>query len=486
MDAHSKSAIASPIASSPTRDTTPSRGQASGPMPSASLQAELLEDFGDVSLDQLEQDCRQLVKKTAEMAIDLGRRLVAIKERVNHGQWLPALGRIGINARSAQRMMSVAIRFGNLGGCPLLILAAGSPSKMFELLAIDDAEIIALESGEAIRSGLTRENLRGLTVKEVRAALAPAARESAENRRSLDLALTNTRPAFPPAAAPIVSSKPDGAGHSEASTADPDTFRSLSRAEAPQPATLPTVYALLPIAFSGELVSLVHHAGKHWMILEEVARIISDSPQDEADMKEIADLCFTDNGFPEGSYTTVRLASTPVVLRLVDQSAIRYLWATVGRDVAQELSDWLGTLGTPDEEPEAPAPIANTDPGMTLKESMDQLQKTNNEVFILMSLVGAQVKSIGRALDQLDQDGPATQAYYLAEIASKIISPFYDLADKQDSALLALNRRLFVNPEPGARACLSPPGWIWSPSFPPTVTATPARTWPAWQRWPTA
>jgi hypothetical protein len=58
--------------------------------------------------DDMIEETRVLVFDTERDTIKIGHNLIALKDGLPHGEWLPALERIGINDRSAQRYMQRA------------------------------------------------------------------------------------------------------------------------------------------------------------------------------------------------------------------------------------------------------------------------------------------------------------------------------------------------------------------------------------------
>lgn len=177
------------------------------------LMAAINAELGGYTLQQAEQQCRLLIKRTAAAALEIGKRLLYIREHVERGQWLPTLDRIGIGSVVASRFIKAAVRFYELGGCATLIGAVDSQSKLFELLTLNDDELRRLDAGGIVR-GLGLDNLSRLSVKGVRDLIsehAPANSNSATAeffpvRNGIDLT-NGDAPAVPPSADPILTAK---------------------------------------------------------------------------------------------------------------------------------------------------------------------------------------------------------------------------------------------------------------------------------------
>ena len=102
---------------------------------------------------------RERVKKTVEDIIEVGNDLLAVKEALPHGQFLPWLkAEFGWSERSAQNFMSVAEQFKSAKIADLPI----QPSAAYFLAAPsvpDEARQVAVEKAEA--GGPTRTSHRG-------------------------------------------------------------------------------------------------------------------------------------------------------------------------------------------------------------------------------------------------------------------------------------------------------------------------------------
>jgi hypothetical protein len=60
------------------------------------------------SVDEWAEIIRAHIGRSVEAVIAAGKHLVAARNDVDHGEWLPLLGRVGIGERTAQRLMFIA------------------------------------------------------------------------------------------------------------------------------------------------------------------------------------------------------------------------------------------------------------------------------------------------------------------------------------------------------------------------------------------
>lgn len=159
------------------------------PLP-RSLAAQLQSEFSNHTPERLEQECCELVQTTAQAALELGKRLLMLKEIAGHGNWLLTLQRIGINATSAARVMRAVVRILSLPDHARLVTAAKSKSKLLELLVLDEEELQCLNLGEAVR-GISLATLPNNSVANLRSMLR-------------DKATAVSAPVTPPNAAAVV------------------------------------------------------------------------------------------------------------------------------------------------------------------------------------------------------------------------------------------------------------------------------------------
>lgn len=109
-----------------------------------------------------------LPRRTASEAVEIGRRLLLLKEESAHGEFTGLCESIGCSHSSANKYMAIARRFHDAP--ERLLLAAGGLRKLVELLALEDDELEALGQGDEVR-GLSLQALAGMTVRQVREAM---------------------------------------------------------------------------------------------------------------------------------------------------------------------------------------------------------------------------------------------------------------------------------------------------------------------------
>lgn len=127
---------------------------------------------GDLSVGALEDGVRLYQRRTVEDCLEMGKCLVLLKESTPHGEFKQRIGMLNINERTARRFMSVALKFSQNGQMSVL-KAAGSQSKLLELLVLDDEEISELNDGGSV-NGITLDDIDCMTTSELRTKLREA------------------------------------------------------------------------------------------------------------------------------------------------------------------------------------------------------------------------------------------------------------------------------------------------------------------------
>lgn len=106
--------------------------------------------------------------KSARDFIAAGLQLMMLKQSAPNGGFLDKANALGLSATAASRRMHAARRFARLSDA--FVDAAGHASKLVCLLALDDAEVCALNEGREAR-GLTLERIAGMDARQLRRAL---------------------------------------------------------------------------------------------------------------------------------------------------------------------------------------------------------------------------------------------------------------------------------------------------------------------------
>jgi predicted phage tail protein len=145
--------------------------------------------YGDnlpYSYDRVLNECAFFMEQSAKAAIELGRRLILLKEMEGHGRFVAALEQLGISRSAGHRVMQAALKIANVPTSGHLIQAARSQSKVFELMILDTDDLQALDEGQTV-AGITLDDVDRMSVRELRAAL----RANREDLKAKDAVLSN-------------------------------------------------------------------------------------------------------------------------------------------------------------------------------------------------------------------------------------------------------------------------------------------------------
>lgn len=124
---------------------------------------------GELTEAALEDEIRFYQRRTAEACLELGKRLLLLKELTPHGHFVNRVEALGIHYRTAARFMTTAVKFSKSDTKSLLI-AAGSQAKLLELTMLDDDDITILSEGGSVR-GLELDTIRSMGVTQLRQAV---------------------------------------------------------------------------------------------------------------------------------------------------------------------------------------------------------------------------------------------------------------------------------------------------------------------------
>lgn len=134
--------------------------------------------------DLIQRDIAANMRRSVEACLEVGRGLRVLKEACGHGNFIARLEVLGIDHSVAKRFMQAATKFSN-GATSRLLTAAGSQSKLLEMLVLDDEQIEELElTGET--GELSLDDVATMSVKELRAALRKERGASAKARTELE------------------------------------------------------------------------------------------------------------------------------------------------------------------------------------------------------------------------------------------------------------------------------------------------------------
>lgn len=131
---------------------------------------------GALTVGALEDEIRFYQQRTVEACLELGKRLLLLKEMTPHGEFKQRIAMLNIHERTAQRFMSASLKFSKSDNLSLL-KAVGNQSKLLELLVLDDDEVKVLEEGGSI-GDITLDEIETMTASELRKALRDAKADS--------------------------------------------------------------------------------------------------------------------------------------------------------------------------------------------------------------------------------------------------------------------------------------------------------------------
>lgn len=140
---------------------------------------------GSLAPDVLEQGLRSEQRRAVDACLNIGRMLLLLKEQCPHGEFIERLEAIGWEHSVSKRFMQAALKFSNGAASRHLIEAAGTQSKMFELLVLDDAEITELSDKGSVH-GISIDDIDSMGVRELRASLREAKRAEAAKDRVIE------------------------------------------------------------------------------------------------------------------------------------------------------------------------------------------------------------------------------------------------------------------------------------------------------------
>lgn len=135
---------------------------------------------GSLTVGALEDEIRFYQRRSVEAVMELGKRLLLLKELTPQGEFVQRVELLGINKRMAQRFMSATLKFAKSDTKSLLV-SAGNQTKLLELVVLDDEEIAELADGGSAR-GIDLDDIATMTVTDLRNAL----REAREDAQAKD------------------------------------------------------------------------------------------------------------------------------------------------------------------------------------------------------------------------------------------------------------------------------------------------------------
>lgn len=139
---------------------------------------------GSIAPDVLEENIRQSSQRIGIEMIAIGASLKMLKLQCGHGEFEKRVERAGFSTGNARKMMMISEKFANRSTSN--DLAELGKSKITELaLGLDQTEVDQLMSGEEVR-GITADDVRLMTVRELREALQAKDKEIADAKANYE------------------------------------------------------------------------------------------------------------------------------------------------------------------------------------------------------------------------------------------------------------------------------------------------------------
>ena len=131
--------------------------------------------LGEYNYDSEIAALRSEVSTSAQLILNIGCRLLRLKEHEPRGRFQQACLDVGLEPRQAQRFMSCALRFvcSDTGKVKYPQLLQQNASKIYELSMLDDEDLEALEGGSSV-SGITLDDVDRMSTRELRKTLRDA------------------------------------------------------------------------------------------------------------------------------------------------------------------------------------------------------------------------------------------------------------------------------------------------------------------------
>ncbi|MDD5249670.1 MAG: hypothetical protein PHY45_11825 [Rhodocyclaceae bacterium] len=146
--------------------------------------AEQLGYEGALTVGSLEDEIRFYQRRTVEASLELGKRLMLLKEITPHGEFGQRIELLGISQQMGRKFMMATLKFSKRSSTSVLT-AAGTQTKLLELLVLDEDEIAELEDGGSAR-GIELDDVATMTVTELRSALREGREEQKATERVLE------------------------------------------------------------------------------------------------------------------------------------------------------------------------------------------------------------------------------------------------------------------------------------------------------------
>lgn len=125
---------------------------------------------GALTSESLEEEIKFYQRRSVEAVLEMGKRLLLLKEVTGHGNFVERIEGLGIGYKMAAKFMASTLKFSKVSSTRLFELPNLNQGKLLELLVLDDGEIEALNSGDEVR-GIQLDDVDCMSVSELRRAL---------------------------------------------------------------------------------------------------------------------------------------------------------------------------------------------------------------------------------------------------------------------------------------------------------------------------
>lgn len=132
---------------------------------------------GNLTIGTLEDEIRFYQQRTAEACVEMGKRLLILKEMCPHGEFSQRLEVLGFQPRTAQKFMQAVLKISNANTSALLD-KVGTQSKLLELVTLDDDQLEELSAGGSV-GDITLDDIEMMSVRELKKAIKDARADTA-------------------------------------------------------------------------------------------------------------------------------------------------------------------------------------------------------------------------------------------------------------------------------------------------------------------
>ena len=127
---------------------------------------------GTLTLGAIEDEIRFYQQRTVEACMELGKRLLIMKEMTPHGEFEKRIEILGFSPRMARKFMSAVLKFSNRNSNTVLTVTK-SQTKLLEHVVLDDDELDVIEQGGSI-GDVSLDTIETMSVRELKKALRDA------------------------------------------------------------------------------------------------------------------------------------------------------------------------------------------------------------------------------------------------------------------------------------------------------------------------